>query len=304
MEQFDYKSKLYKIRLVKTECDIFGNPIPSDKWGVLVNAMNEDLHKEKEFKFQHPKTKKPYYRHYKDSPANGVARLVVGQFRDQLDFAYVRIILDSFLYKEPYLVISRYDFVVRNPDYLAEMVSKAFNWALKGLGLMVTLEPWDSKGETITWCLDYELSYENQLRKIKGANLIQAGYEDSLEENKKKEAKKRKRKEARAKTEDNKFDIINFMSSKVKNKPKLLDWLDEKVKGQNGPKGMMRPVRFLMNKKLMKGLTISAFNKRYHKEGLISVSSFNNYTNNQYKCFVNDPIYDDMEENFEIDRFI
>ena len=169
---------------------------------------------------------------------------------------------------------------------------------------MVTLEPWDSKGETITWCLDYELSYENQLRKIKGANLIQAGYEDSLEESKKKEAKKRKRKEAHAMTEDNKFDIINFMSSKVKNKPELLDWLDEKVKGQNGPKGMMRPVRFLMNKKLMKGLTISAFNKRYHKEGLISVSSFNNYTNNQYKCFVNDPIYDDMEEDFEIDRFI
>ena len=107
-----------------------------------------------------------------------------------------------------------------------------------------------------------------------------------------------------AKTEENEFDILNYMSSKVKNKPKLLDWLDENVKGQNLPRGMMRPVRFLINKKLMKGLPISAFNRRYHKEGLISVSSFNNYTNELYECFVNDPIYDDMEENFEIERFI
>ena len=120
----------------------------------------------------------------------------------------------------------------------------------------------------------------------------------------KKEEKKRMRKEAHDKTVQNKYDILNYMSSKVKNKPKLLDWLDEKVKGQNVPIGMMRPVRFLINKKLMKGLTISAFNKRYHKEGLISVSSFNNYTNQQYECFVNDPIYDDLEENFDIGRFI
>ena len=304
MEQFVYKSKLYKIRLVKTECDIFGNPIPSDKWGVLVNAMNEDLRKKKEFKFIHPRSKKTFYRHYKESPANGVTRLVIGQFNDRVHFAYVRILLNSYLYKEPYLVIERYDTIVRNPDYLAEMVARAFNWALEGSGQEVMLEPWETHGETITWSWDYDLSYDYQLRQIKGANLIKAGFEDSLEENKKKEEKKRRRKEAHAKTEHNKFDILNYMSSKVKNKPKLLDWLDEKVKGQNLPKGMMRPVRFLMNKKLMKGLTISAFNKRYHKEGLISVSSFNNYTNNQYKCFVNDPIYDDMEENFEIDRFI
>ena len=304
MESFAYKAELYKIRLSKTECDIFRKPIPSDRWDVLVKALDKDLHKEKEFKFLHPKTKKPYYRHYKESPANGVTRLVVGQFRDQLDFAYVRIILNSFLYKEPYLVFERYDFVVRNPDYLAEMVTKAFNWVLKGSGLMVTLEPWESQEVVIKWCWDYALSYEYQLRLIKGANLIRAGYEDSLEESKKKEAKKRKRKEAHAKTEENEFDILNYMSSKVKNKPKLLDWLDENVKGQNLPRGMMRPVRFLINKKLMKGLPISAFNRRYHKEGLISVSSFNNYTNELYECFVNDPIYDDMEENFEIERFI
>ena len=51
MEKFTYTSKLYKIRLAKTERDIFGNPIPSDKWDVLVKAMDDDLRKKKEFKF-------------------------------------------------------------------------------------------------------------------------------------------------------------------------------------------------------------------------------------------------------------
>lgn len=304
METFTYNSKLYKIRLAKTERDIFGNPIPSDKWDVLVKALDDDLRKKKEFKFIRPRSKKTFYRHYKESPANGVTRLVIGQFNDRVHFAYVRILLNSYLYKEPYLVVERYDTIVRNPNYLAEMVARAFNWALEGSGQEVMLEPWETHGEIITWCWDYALSYDYQLRKIKGENLIQAGFEDSLEDNKKKEEKKRRRKEAHAKTEHNKFDILNYMSSKVKNKPKLLDWLDEKVMGQNLPRGMMRPVRFLINKKLMKGLTISAFNKRYHKEGLISVSSFNNYTNKQYVCFVDDPIYDDIDENFEIERFI
>ena len=39
-------------------------------------------------------------------------------------------------------------------------------------------------------------------------------------------------------------------------------------------------------------MSFSAFNARYHKEGLISVSSFN---------FEDDMIYDDMEKNFEVD---
>ena len=48
-------------------------------------------------------------------------------------------------------------------------------------------------------------------------------------------------------------------------------------------------------------MSFSAFNARYHKEGLISVSSFNNYTNDKYICFEDDMIYDDMEKNFEVD---
>ena len=40
-------------------------------------------------------------------------------------------------------------------------------------------------------------------------------------------------------------------------------------------------------------MSFSAFNARYHKEGLISVSSFNNYTNDKYICFEDDMIYDE-----------
>ena len=56
-----------------------------------------------------------------------------------------------------------------------------------------------------------------------------------------------------------------------------------------------------MNNRLITGMSFSAFNARYYKEGLISVSSFNNYTNDKYICFEDDMIYDDMEKNFEVD---
>ena len=59
-----------------------------------------------------------------------------------------------------------------------------------------------------------------------------------------------------------------------------------------------------MNNRLITGMSFSAFNARYHKEGLISVSSFNNYTNDKYICFEDDMIYDDMEKNFEVDMYI
>ena len=305
MEKIEYKDKLYRVYLVEEEPDCFGNNVSSDNWKALLDIIDDDLNKRKVFEFIHPKdSHKHYYRRYRIVPAKGVLQMVLGQFRDPLDFAYVRFLLYSYKYKVPYIVVERYNSQFLNPDHMAKMVENAINKSLKGSGVKVLFKPWVTNGMVILYSQDFDLSYEHELRAIKGACLIQAGFEDSLEDNKKKEEKKRRRKEAHAKTEHNKFDILNYMSSKVKNKPKLLDWLDEKVIGQNLPRGMMRPVRFLINKKLMKGLTISAFNKRYHKEGLISVSSFNNYTNKQYVCFVDDPIYDDMEENFEIDRFI
>lgn len=305
MQEDWYKAKLYKVYLAEAEPDCFGNHVSSDNWDAILKAMDDDLNQRDEFNFVHPKnSNKQYYRHYKDSPANGNTLLIVGQFRYEEDFAYVRIILNSYLYKHPYIVLERYNGMFHNPDHLAKMVERAFNWIVKSSGVKVILEPWDTKGQVIQWSWDYTLSYDYELRRIKGANLPKFGFENTLHDYNSKEDKKKKRREAKEDYKLNAYNILHFMSSKVKDKEGLLAWLDEKVKGQYQPIGMMRPVRFLINMKLLKGLTFAAFNKRYHKEGLISVSSFNNYTNTQYSCFTNDPLYDDLEESFDVSLYI
>ena len=130
------KSKLYKMRLVNTQPTIFGDYSNSDQWELVVKAMKDDLYKRKTFKFRHPNdSEKEYERHYIGCPANGIALLMVGQFKKDMDFAFVRIVLKSVFYGEPYLVIEKYAQSFRNPDILARMVESAFNWVLKGKGV-------------------------------------------------------------------------------------------------------------------------------------------------------------------------
>ena len=292
MEKFAYTSKLYKIRLAKTERDIFGNPIPSDKWDVLVKALDDDLRKKKEFKFIHPKSKKTFYRHYKDSPANGVTRLVIGQFNDRVHFAYVRILLNSYLYKEPYLVIERYDTIVRNPDYLAEMVARAFNWALEGSGQEVMLEPWEPHGETIMWSWDYTLSYDYQLRQIKGTNLIKAGFEDSLEVH-------QKMKE-RAKTRGSKKSDNIKLYIKKKWKDHIVKWLHGVLKGLTSQKELSMPFRVLYDNKATDHIPYKAVIKEFSElKGILKENRYNDWTNSQRTSCKDEFLYLKLNEDFE-----
>ena len=128
----------------------------SDQRELFVQAMKDDLYKQNEFRFRHPKdSEKEYVRHYISSPVNGNAFLVVGQFKNDRDFAFVRIVLQSILYGEPYIVLEKYSQSFRNPDTLAKMVESAFNWVQKGKGVEIRLEPWEPD-EQVMWLLDYE----------------------------------------------------------------------------------------------------------------------------------------------------
>ena len=110
---------------------------------------------------------------------------------------------------------------------------------------------------------------------------------------------------AEAKEKGKKSDnILDYFSAKVRNKEALLEWIDEQVIDKDSPIDMMRSVRLLLKKELLKDITIKAFNKCYHKEGKISRSSFDYYTNLQNPCYINDPIYKDMEENFDINLYL
>ena len=296
-------SKLYKIRLVNKQPTLFGEYSYSEQYQLLAKAMKDDLYKEKELKFRHPNdSEKEYVRHYISSPVNGNAFLAVGQFKNDKDFAFVRILLKSAFYGEPYLVLEKYAQSFRNPDILAKMVERAFNWVLRGKGVEIKLEPWEPD-EQVMWLLDYEESYLVEMEKAGKEELVMVGYEDALEYYMKQQKEQKQPK--KGKKSANKTDRVeNYISKKVRHRDLLLAWLDENVKDKETPIDMMRPVRLLMNKRLITGMSISAFNARYHKEGLISVSSFNNYTNDKYVCFENDMIYDDMEKNFEVDMYI
>ena len=297
-----FRSKLFKMRLVETQPTLFGDYSPSDQWDLLLNAMENDVNKEQEFKFRHPQHKdKVFVRHYIGSPEYGFALLTLGQFRNPLDFVFVRIVPKSLNYGEPYLVFVKLAQSFRNPHILAEMVESAFNWVLKDTGVRLVLEPWETD-EKIMWYKDYSESFMAEVIRCKGEGLTMVGYEDALEYRREKEAKMAKRPKKKKAVKSDRVE--NYISKKVRQPDLLLAWLDENVKDKNEPIDMMRPVRLLINKKLLTGLTIVAFNARYHKEGKISVSSFNNYTNGHYVCFENDVIYDDMEKHFDIKRYI
>ena len=298
------KAKLYKIRLVSNMPTLFGDRMYSNEWNLLEKTLDDDVHKNVPLSFEYPNNKKKvYYRRHLLCPANGSSLLAVGQFRDPMDFSYVFITLHSKHYKGPYIAIEKYLPFFRNPDNLADMVAMAFNWVLRNTGCEVRLEPWDTKGEKVYYLKDFWESYNLELYKNGGRNLIRAGYEDSLEAYKKQEDGKNQRKKTKKITHV--MDRVeNYISKKVLQPDLLLAWLDENVKDKNVPIDMMRPVRLLINVKLMTGLSIVAFNARYHKEGLISVSSFNNYTNEKYACFENDSIYEDMKKNFDVSMYI
>lgn len=79
MEAFLNNSRLFKIHLVQSERDIFGNPISSDEWDKIAELLYEDT-KHKVFQFVHPKKKGIVYeRRYKICPVNGLAMLEVGK---------------------------------------------------------------------------------------------------------------------------------------------------------------------------------------------------------------------------------
>ena len=296
-----YKYVVYRIRLVKSERDFFGNPISSDELDVIAKALEDDLHQKEVFKFVYPKNGDvTYERKYKLCPVNGNTILLVGQMRRPLDMAKVRITLRSHYYKVPYVVLEHYTPAFRNPEILREMITRAFNWVLEKYGLEVMLEPWDTVAENIEWVADSEFSYDIELHKHPEMGELCMGFEEALKERMLKMEAEKAKKEKKGKKRIIKSDNIeNYISKKIAHKERVIAWLDEEEKGMVSPIDIMRPVRFLEDIEVMNRPTIDAFNKRYHKEGLISVASFNFYANTDKECYINDEQYKDIEKNFD-----
>lgn len=286
------KSKLYKMRLVYAHPTIFGDYSDSDQWELFVKAMKEDLFKQKEFKFRHPKdSEKEYERHYIGCPANGIALLMVGQFKKEMDFAFVRIVLKSVFYGEPYIVLEKYAQSFRNPDILAKMVESAFNWVLKGQGVIVKLEPWEPNGQ-VMWLLDYEESYMTEVQKMKKEDLIMIGYEDALERHQKLEAKKKKRQIKKAKSIK---DYILF-----KDKALVMKLLRHHVSKFRLSKKVAMPFRLFMERKITKRIPFKlVLTEIPELKGKISKTRYNHWTDKMVSSYKGDSDYEALEKEID-----
>ena len=88
LSEFNYKSKLYKLKLIRKERDLFNNPVSSNDWDKLAQAMEEDVHQREEFVFVHPTNNSTVYkRRYIHCPINGNTLLFVGKMIKESDSA-------------------------------------------------------------------------------------------------------------------------------------------------------------------------------------------------------------------------
>ena len=264
------KTKFYKMRLVNRQRTLFNDYSYSDQWHLLAKAMDDDVRKHRTLKFVHPKDKgKEYIRHYYSKPVNGHTLLALGQYKNEMDFTYVWVVLRPTYFKEPYLVLGNNSRSVRNPDLLADMVASAFNWVLKDSGVELVMEPWDPKEERDLWYKDFSDSYANEANHVECSDLENFGYEDALELVMQTKLPKAKN----AKKNDNirvYFRVDDF--------EKLLQFLHRAVEGQKVAKDIARPFRLEV-------------------EGLLTERRYNDWTNKFSTSYDGDPIYEKLKES-------
>ena len=255
LSELNYKSQLYKLKLIRKERDIFNNPVSSNDWDKLAKAMEEDVHQREEFVFVHPTNNSIVYkRRYIHCPINGNTLLFVGKMIKESDFAIVRITLHSIIYHVPYLVIEDYQHAFRKPEIPAEMVKSALNWSLRNDGLEVILEPWETNGEPIYFGWDNWVSYIHELRLHPEIGAMCMGFEEALHVFKEKKAVEKamkEKKEKNVKTRSIKSDNIKKYIVKG-DKNLFVSLLHELIDGLTLAKDIVEPIRFLCDRKVFK----------------------------------------------------
>ena len=300
MRETDFlsKSKVYKLKLKRVQPTIFGDYEESDQRELFIKAMENDLHKVEPLVFEHPKNKKPHKRRIMLCPANGNTLMVVGEFRNPMDFVYVIIVLNSKRYKHPYMVVENYTPQFRNPDTVAQMVANAYNRVLEKSGVQVVFEPWNNNGNPIMYLKDGWESYNIELFKIQGRNLVRKGYEDALEVAKKEKMEAQK-------------PPVSYKSENVKDHivkgdvDRIVGLLHELIDGQKSAKDIARPVRWLCDHGVFHEgrLPYKAFLHEFPEvEEYISVSRYNYLINQNCDEYKVDIKYQSLDNIFDFIR--
>ena len=300
LSEFNYKSKLYKLKLIRKERDLFNNPVSSNDWDKLAQAMEEDVHQREEFVFVHPtNTSTVYKRRYIHCPINGNTLLFVGKMIKESDFAIVRITLHSIMYHVPYLVIEDYQHAFRKPEIPAEMVKSAFNWSLKNDGLEVILEPWETNGEPIYFGWDNWVSYIHELRLHPEIGAMCMGFEEALHVFKEKKAVEKAKKEKKEKKRVVKLgNFENYI--RIPNKTLIMNFIKDTVIGQHSPKDVALPFRLTLDLKLTYRVpyaVVVGFISEIKDK--IKEKRYNEWTNKQRSSYVGYQKYEDLKNDLE-----
>lgn len=300
LSEFNYKSKLYKLKLIRKERDLFNNPVSSNDWDKLAQAMEDDVHQREEFVFVHPTSNSTEYkRHYIHCPINGNTVVFVGKMREPGDFAIVRITLHSIIYHVPYLVIEDYQHAFRKPEIPAEMVKSALNWSLKNDGLEVILEPWETNGEPIYFGWDNWVSYIHELRMHPEIGAMCMGFEEALHVFKEKKAVEKAKKEMKEKKRVVKLgNFENYI--RIPNKTLIMNFIKNTVIGQHSPKDVALPFRLTLDLKLTYRVpyaVVVGFISEIKDK--IKENRYNEWTNKQRSSYVGYQKYEDLKNDLE-----
>ncbi len=300
LSEFNYKSKLYKLKLIRKERDLFNNPVSSNDWDKLAQAMEEDVHQREEFVFVHPtNTSTVYKRRYIHCPINGNTLLFVGKMIKESDFAIVRITLHSIIYHVPYLVIEDYQHAFRKPEIPAEMVKSALNWSLRNDGLEVILEPWETNGEPIYFGWDNWVSYIHELRLHPEIGAMCMGFEEALHVFKEKKAVEKAKKEMKEKKRVVKLgNFENYI--RIPNKTLIMNFIKDTVIGQHSPKDVALPFRLTLDLKLTYRVpyaVVVGFISEIKDK--IKENRYNEWTNKQRSSYVGYQKYEDLKNDLE-----
>ena len=263
MKKLMCNSKLYKLRLLNNMPLIFGGPTYSEEWSAPCNTIIEDYQQKMVFEFIHPKDNcKQYTRHYERPAYHGFAVLKVGLFRNAGDYARVIINIASANY-EPYVVLEDYMPAFSSAEMLVEIVTRAFNWALKSNMLSVVMEPWEpNENESVNWIRDCYETFWICRKECENDELMNFGFEQL-----KKSGGKRKT-----------GDFISYI--KPGNENGVMSWLHKEIDDTKDIAVFMRPMRAINRLGLFDDRPpMNCFCDEFHKEGLIKISAYNNYMN-------------------------
>lgn len=289
------EGNLYKIHLVSSK----QSNETSNDWTPFVKAMDRDFRGEEKIKFYHAHdSEREVPHHYVYCPANGNTFMVVGKMSHPRDFACVRIVLDSENYATPYMVIYDHLRCFNDPDLVAEMLVDSFNWQIKGEGVRMMVEPWDTKGQRVYWCEDSELAYNTQLHRSQGKNITKTGYEDLVEMDNKKKARNERRRMANA--GDKKVKIEDFVVEKCKTE-RIMTFLRDTLKNCWESKDVARPFRLLFDRHDIELIPFNiVITDMPELKGRVSRSRYNHWTNQVLSDYSDDDLYKVLNKQLDI----